>query len=421
MKNLPYPLRCLVIPAFALLAGCGPPDAPAGSRQAETPTSHSAADPSGSRRTERIYSPRSQIDQLRSLPYADATFDPEGGKSGVTVYEKGRAFEGLNFYSSRTLPAAFLVDMDGQLLYQWRGNGQGWQHVDLLPSGEVIALVKDSMLFKVDLRSKVLWQYRARVHHDHFRTSDGRIFVLSRKEERIPQIHPRHRILVDYVTILSAKGNFIAEHSVLELFQRSRFAFLLPIVAHRDYTEDGEKPEDVILDIFHTNHVEVMDGSLSDRAPIFAKGLVLLSVRHLNAVVVADLEKGEVIWVWGPANLKRQHDPTVLPNGNLLIFNNGFVQSSVLELDPVRFEVVWRYNQGKEFFSASRGSNQRLPNGNTLITESDTGYVFEVTPEGETVWEFANPQINKKSERSAIWRMTRFRREELPFLETLLE
>jgi hypothetical protein len=33
----------------------------------------------------------------------------------------------------------------------------------------------------------------------------------------------------------------------------------------------------------------------------------------------------------------------------------------------------------------------RLPNGNTLIVESDAGRAFEVTAEGEIVWEFLNP------------------------------
>ena len=32
-----------------------------------------------------------------------------------------------------------------------------------------------------------------------------------------------------------------------------------------------------------------------------------------------------------------------------------------------------------------------MPNGNTLITESDGGRLFEVTPDNEIVWEFINP------------------------------
>jgi len=37
------------------------------------------------------------------------------------------------------------------------------------------------------------------------------------------------------------------------------------------------------------------------------------------------------------------------------------------------------------------GAADRLPNGNTLITESDGGRAFEVTQQAEVVWEFYNP------------------------------
>ena len=59
---------------------------------------------------------------------------------------------------------------------------------------------------------------------------------------------------------------------------------------------------------------------------------------------------------------------------------------------------------------------QRLPNGNTLITESDRGYVFEVTPEQETVWRFANPDIDQSDVRIARGRMTRYSPDELEFI-----
>jgi hypothetical protein len=44
------------------------------------------------------------------------------------------------------------------------------------------------------------------------------------------------------------------------------------------------------------------------------------------------------------------------------------------------------------FASAIRSSQQRLANGNTLITESNGGRILEVTRQGETVWEFVNPE-----------------------------
>jgi hypothetical protein len=49
-----------------------------------------------------------------------------------------------------------------------------------------------------------------------------------------------------------------------------------------------------------------------------------------------------------------------------------------------------------------------LPNGNTLITNSDSGQVFEITKSGEIVWEFYNPHLtDDKSFRVAIYRMNR--------------
>ncbi|MDP9141853.1 MAG: arylsulfotransferase family protein, partial [Pseudomonadota bacterium] len=41
--------------------------------------------------------------------------------------------------------------------------------------------------------------------------------------------------------------------------------------------------------------------------------------------------------------------------------------------------------------SIIRSSQQRLANGNTLITESDGGRLLEVSAAGDIVWEYVNP------------------------------
>jgi outer membrane protein assembly factor BamB len=166
------------------------------------------------------------------------------------------------------------------------------------------------------------------------------------------------------------------------------------------------------LDILHTNHVEVFDGALTGRSRIFRQGNTLISMRNINTIAIFNPETLSIEWLWGPSNLTFQHHPTLLGNGNLLMFDNGLKQSRVLELDPFARKVVWEYTH-PSFFSQTRGSVQRLPNGNTLITESDTGHVFEVTPGGERVWEFANPTLDEQGNRAAIWRATRFAAEEI--------
>ena len=92
-------------------------------------------------------------------------------------------------------------------------------------------------------------------------------------------------------------------------------------------------------------------------------------------------------------------------------FQNKFgATSRVIEFDPVTLDIVWEYvnvvdctpgsppflrvcaeetdgTMNRKFFSAFLSSAQRLKNGNTLITEGINGRVFEVTVEGEVVWE----------------------------------
>jgi hypothetical protein len=117
--------------------------------------------------------------------------------------------------------------------------------------------------------------------------------------------------------------------------------------------------------------------------------------------------------------------PKNLPGaGNILLFDNGGFAgfgalrddclgtfpnamsdfSRVLEFDPTTYEIVWEYTQpnptadlngdgvikGNErrFLSSFMSGAQRLVNGNTLIAEANTGRVFEVTKEGEVVFEY---------------------------------
>ena len=71
---------------------------------------------------------------------------------------------------------------------------------------------------------------------------------------------------------------------------------------------------------------------------------------------------------------------------------------------------MWEYRapEPTDFYSGSRGSNQRLPNGNTLIADSDSGRAFEVTSEGEIVWDYAVPHLDDEGHRATIERAQRY-------------
>ena len=164
-----------------------------------------------------------------------------------------------------------------------------------------------------------------------------------------------------------------------------------------------------LVDILHTNTIEIINRSING---LCKKGDILIAVRNLNLIGIIDLENEDLIWSWGRRRLSKPHHPSLLENGNILIYDNGQKReySRIIELDPLTKKIVWKYraNPPGQFYSPTRGANQRLPNGNTLITESDSGRVFEITNNGQIVWEFYNPEIDtEEGTRAAIYRMLR--------------
>jgi len=141
---------------------------------------------------------------------------------------------------------------------------------------------------------------------------------------------------------------------------------------------------------------------------------------------------GDFLYRWGnPGNYGRgdstdrvlyhQHDIRWIEKGkpgegHLTLYNNdiplipdSLYYSAVYEIDPPvsepgRYEVladgrygpespVWKYlaPDTLSFYGSFISGAHRMENGNTFINEGPKGRFFEVTPEGETVWEYRNP------------------------------
>jgi len=60
-----------------------------------------------------------------------------------------------------------------------------------------------------------------------------------------------------------------------------------------------------------------------------------------------------------------------------------------------------------QFYSDYVSSAQRLPNGNTLITNGAVGQFQEVTPDHEVVWEYISPYYNKNGNYNLVYRAMR--------------
>lgn len=178
---------------------------------------------------------------------------------------------------------------------------------------------------------------------------------------------------------------------------------------------------------FHPDNI-IMDGRSSN--------LIWIVARHGDPTGQKRWAEGDIVWKTGPdygvgnpeykiGQIIGQHTAHMIPAGlpgagNILVFDNGGLAgfgsllpglppfwpvklrsySRAIEYNPVTFEKVWEYTNetddtedggDRRFMSWFISSVQRLKNGNTLITEGNSGRVFEVTREGEMVWEYISP------------------------------
>ena len=167
---------------------------------------------------------------------------------------------------------------------------------------------------------------------------------------------------------------------------------------------------DMKLDILHTNSVTILDHDIEG---LCEKGDILISIRELDTIAILSRQSEKIIWEWGPGELDKPHHATLLDSGNILLFDNGPSRgfSRVIEINPLSRKIEWEFktHPPENFFSSTRGSCQRLPNGNTLITESNNGRVLEVKKDKEIVWEYFTPTLSKNDVivRPTIYRMTR--------------
>ncbi len=401
---------CALIVALALLGALDDNASTAGtiSRRIEEKLSDDSGPP-GRWRTARPRGDRPQLTEaqeqeiarLRSIGYLTGS-QAAPATWGVTVHERNRVYRGLNFFSSGHRPGAALMDMEGNILHEWQSslldawpdkvedaeteNAQYWRGVHLFPNGDVLAIFEGIGIVKLDKDSNIIWKRDGGEHHDLHVQDDGRIYVLTRKAHVVRRINSQTPILEDFITVLDSNGNHIRSLSLLEAFERSRFEIVMKVNAMR---RRG--------DLYHTNAIEVLDGRLADEGPQFKKGNVLVSLRLLSVIAIVDMDLGEVVWVMSGMWLM-QHDPTLLPNGNVMLFDNmghgAGRKSKVVEFDPLTQELIWMYagDATTPFYTQMCGAAQRLPTGNTLITESDYGRAFEVTLGGSIVWEYVNPE-----------------------------
>ena len=368
------------------------------------------------------------IQELTSLPYVGwSAPDTTMRGTGVTIFDEEHAVRGMNLYANDVAKQAILMDMSGDVLHTWDYGHLVTEQsfplcVELCENGDLLVSAADRLLVKLDWDSNVLWRVDARVHHDIAIAGNGDVLALARKDELTLCYGIPMPVLNDYIFVFSADGEKKREIPLLELFAGEipigaiqgiyRWALTPGAIKgtmERRRTRGFALEQTTPVDLLHTNAIEIIERDIEG---VCRKGNVLLSFRDIDLIGILDLEAGELVWSWGRGELSRQHQPTLLDNGNILVFDNGLVHgaSRIVELDPVTGKIAWTYEAfpAETFYSKRMGSNQRLPGGSTLVTNSETGHVFEISKEHGVVWEYYNPAIHEDGKsRAIIYRMRR--------------
>ena len=333
---------------------------------------------------------------------------------GLVRHDPEKAEEGYTLYTSSHEASAFLVDMEGNEVHRWHippeeiwtGDVEAaaslGEHVYIrmgymYPNGDLLALYEGAGdtpwglgLAKLDKDSNVLWTYLdERAHHDAEVGPDGTIYLLTHDMRRDPVEAPgaiEPPLIEDFLTILTPDGEVVKRISLLDAIVNSKLRWLLASLTPKA----AEDP-------LHTNSVRYVRAEAAEAMNVASEGHLMISFRNIKLVGTIDPESEEIVWgTTGPWSGQHAADP--LPNGNILLFDNngnynGPGGSRVIEFHPETMEIVWLYEGTEEdpLKSVLRSEAVRLGNGNTLITESQTGRFIEVTPEGEVAWEFVNP------------------------------
>jgi len=359
--------------------------------------------------------------QLSSKFNGGAVFRVAHDKGGVTHWDPDKAFDGYTLLATAHGTTVNLVDMSGAVVHGWDlpymdiwdASSQVQEPVperfifvrkarmepngDLLVSFSAWATTPHGYgIAKFDKDSTELWSNLRFIHHSFDQIDGGEIYALDHEiaTEAPPYLRDwRVPYLDDGISVFSPEGEFIERFSFFDSFYNSPYAPVLTAVAANPGNQG-------LGNYLHSNDVEILSDDLAESFPMAQAGDLLVSFRELDGIAILDGQTRTVKW-FTRGDWRRQHDADFLANGNILLFDNigmrlaanGGHRSRVIEFNPVNMSVewVWPDDDAPPFYSNSRASQQRLPNGNTLITESNSGRVIEVTREGELVWEWFNP------------------------------
>ncbi|GGK44744.1 aryl-sulfate sulfotransferase [Nocardia camponoti] len=373
---------------------------------------------------------------------------------GVTHYEPDNTYESLVAFTGAD-SISRLISLDGTVVHEWpfagvparvidpalNGGRVGDIGVQLSGSGDDRGgIYANGTVGQLNWEGDVVWQWgeqapggAARQNHDWELLPNGNRLLLVTVPRVVEQLGIPDTVGDQGLLEVSPDGEIVWQWLAGDHLDEFGFSpegrEALSATAARD-------PEDPWGYLEMNSAKSLGPNRWFETDPAFHPDNILVSFRKANIVALIEKSSGAIVWRLGPYfdatpgaqhqrinthkvprpvdQISGQHNPHLiapgLPGaGNILVFDNQggagyppaplgiYAGSRVLEIDPSTRQIVWQYTAEDSglpswtFFSSFVSNAQRLPNGNTLITEGMQGRLFQVTPAGEVVWEYHSP------------------------------
>lgn len=368
--------------------------------------------------------------------------------TGTTIYVRDKAYDSLILFDGRN-NNSFLIDMNGSVVHSWEYSGFPVKMINPVlnngKKGDIICQQGSDVyvcekLIIVDWQGKIVREWGsenasgvAQQNHGLKVLPNGNLLILAFCDSSFAELRARNiKDQVIYEVDKSGKivWQWLSSEHIEELGFTGQKRDLL-------FSEKSRNRSS----LFVINNINTIGENIwwDKGDERFNPDNIIFDSREGSFTAIIDKKTSKIVWEIGPdlsgsydyskqsftGKIPRkldmlcgQHNSQIIPRnlqgeGNLLIFDNQgaagfppihqnmFPGSRVMEINPITLEIVWQYDASKNglplwhFYSSFVSTVKRLPNGNTLICEGMYGRIFQVTFEGEIVWEYINPHFGQ--------------------------
>jgi len=346
--------------------------------------------------------------------------------------------EGYTLFAPMASGITYLIDIEGNIVHTWDSDYEPGLSVYLAEDGTLFRTAQtgtnpdfdaggwNNCFQRFDWNSTLLWQFNYSNdqhcgHHDIEVLPNGNVLIIAWEYKTAAEaidagrdpaklvdncLWPEHILEVQQTGLYT--GIVVWEWHVWDhLIQdfdpaKDNYGVVAdnPQLMDINFVWDANPDRD---DWLHMNSIDYHDGF----------DQILLSSHNTHEVWIIDHSTsiaeaaghtggnsgmgGDIMYRWGNPQAYQIGDSSNVEEITPPVDVNGNYSRTVGQaFEPADF--TWHYEAfpvPTAMFSGGISGAERLANGNTLICEGDDGYLHEVTPSGEIIWEYTNVLPNE--------------------------